>query len=98
MQTGVINHINSAKRNCMLCHTYRNLKPTTDQKELAQNSTKKAYNTLRIVFEDFRNKDADIKQIESVKTVKSLCLDALDACNNCDKQRPKIKEIFINIK
>lgn len=98
MRTELISHINSAKRNCTLCHAYRNLKSTTEQEKITKSSTRKAYNLLNNIFEELKSKDADIKQIENAKKAKSLCLDALDACTNCDKQRPYVKEFFINIK
>jgi len=98
MKTGLSAYFDSAKRNCMLCHTYRNIKPSEDQKEMAQVATKKAYDTLREAFEVLRVEDADIEKLDKVRAAKVLCLDAIDACQTCDKQRPRMKEIFIDIK
>ena len=98
MKSAISSYFDSAKRSCMLCHTYRNLKPSTDQKEMAQTSTQKAYDTLRAAFETLRAEDAGVEKLDKVRAAKVLCLDALDACNSCDKQRPRMKEIFIDIK
>lgn len=98
MKSALTSYFDSAKRSCTLCHTYRNLKPSTDQKELALASTKKAYDLLKVAFKELRNEDSDIQKIEKIKRAKTLCLDAIDACNNCNKQRPRMKEIFIDIK
>jgi hypothetical protein len=61
-------------------------------------STKKAYDALKIAFEELRAEDVSVDKLEKVRAAKVLCLDATDACNNCDKQRPRIKEILIDIK
>jgi hypothetical protein len=98
MKTTLSSYFDSAKRSCMLCHTYRNLKPSVDQKEMALTSAQKAYDALRIAFDELRAEDADVEKLEKVKAAKVLCLDSIDACNSCDKQRPRIKEIFIDIK
>ena len=98
MKSQISAYFDSAKRSCMLCHTYRNLKPGTDQREMAQASTQKAYNALRIAFDTLRTEDIGVEKLDKVRAAKVLCLDALDACNSCDKQRPRIKEILIDIK
>lgn len=82
----------------MLCHTYRNLKPNTDQREMALTASQRAYDALRLAFDMLRAEDAELDKLEKVKSAKVLCLDAIDACQTCDKQRPRIKEIFVNIK
>jgi hypothetical protein len=98
MKTGISSFFDSAKRNCLLCHTYRNLKPSEDQKAMAQTATKKAYDALRVAFDALRTEDATLDKLETVRAAKVLCLDALDSCDTCDKQRPRIKEILIDIK
>lgn len=98
MKSGISSFFDSAKRSCMLCHTYRNLKPSTDQKEMALTSTQKAYDALRVAFDELRAEDAEVEKLDKVRAAKVLCLDAIDACNSCDKQRARVKEIFIDIK
>ncbi|VVB75758.1 Uncharacterised protein [uncultured archaeon] len=98
MKTTLSAYFDSAKRNCMLCHTYRNLRPSDSQKEMAVISTKKAVETLKAAFTALRAEDAELTKLERVKAGKVLCLDALDACATCDRQRPRIKEILIDIK
>ncbi|MCX6803370.1 MAG: hypothetical protein NTY48_02240 [Candidatus Diapherotrites archaeon] len=98
MKTQLQQFFDSTKRNCVLCHTYRNLKPSEDHKEMALVATKRAYAALKEAFEALRQEDATVEKLEKVKAAKVLCLDALDACNTCDKQIPRIKEILIDIK
>jgi len=82
----------------MLCHTYRNFRPSDDQKEMALTSTRKAYDALKIAFEELRAEDISVDKLEKVRAAKVLCLDSIDSCNTCDKQRPRIKEILMDIK
>jgi hypothetical protein len=98
MKQGLSTYFDSAKRNCMLCHSYRNLKPSAEQKEMAQTSTRRAYDALREAFEIMRVNDSPIDKLDKIRAAKVLCLDAIDACEACDKQRPRIKEILIDIK
>lgn len=65
---------------------------------MARTSTRRAYDLLKVAFEQMRIKDAPIEQLETIRAAKVLSLDALDACDSCDKQRPRIKEILIEIK
>jgi len=98
MKSKISTYFDSAKRSCMLCHTYRNLKPSTDQREMAIIASQRAYDALRVAFDTLRTEDAELDKLDKVRAAKVLCLDALDACQTCDKQRPRIKEIFVDIK
>jgi len=98
MKSEISASIDSAKRSCVLCHTYRNLKPSVSQKEMASVATRRAYDILKDAFEELRKRNAPISQLEKVKAAKVLCLDAMDTCDACDKQRPRIKEILVDIK
>ncbi|MEK6959315.1 MAG: hypothetical protein AABW59_04695 [archaeon] len=98
MKSEISTCINSAKRSCVLCHTYRNLKPSVSQKDMATVATRRAYDILKDAFEELRKRNAPIDQLEKVKAAKVLCLDATDACDSCDKQRPRIKEILVDVK
>ncbi len=98
MKTHLQSLIDSAKRNCNMCHTYRNLTPKENYQLLAQDATKNAYNKLKEAFNDLRQNDAPPSQLDKVREVKTLCLDAIDSCRTCDKERPRIKEALIGIK
>jgi hypothetical protein len=98
MQSQISALLNSAKRNCFLCHTYRTFKPSNEQKEMAYVATQRAYDFLKESFEEYRKNDAPLSQLETIKAAKVLALDALDACDSCDKQRPRIREILIEVK
>ncbi len=88
----------TAKRNCYLCHSYRRFRETEPQQQMARVCTRRAYDLLRVAFEELRAKEAPIEQLETVRAAKVLSLDALDACEECDKQRPRIKEILMEVK
>lgn len=98
MKSELTQYFQSAKRNCMLCHTYRNLQPSSDHKEMAVTSTKRAYDLLKTAFEVLRSQDASVQNLEKVRAAKVLCLNSIDSCGACDKQRPRIKELLIDIK
>jgi len=61
-------------------------------------SAKRAYDMLRVAFDTLRASNSPINQLNTIKAAKVLCLDALDSCECCDKQRPRIREILIDIK
>jgi hypothetical protein len=88
----------SAKRNCVLCHTYKTFRPSDTQKEMAMASTKRAYDLLRDAFDIMRKENAPLTQLDAIRAAKVLALDSMDACGSCDKQRPRIKEILIDVK
>lgn len=81
-----------------MCHTYRNLSPKEDYQSMAQDSTKNACNELRRIINELRQNDAPTEQIDKAREIKALCLDAIDACKSCNKERPKIKEALIRVK
>jgi len=98
MKSGISSYFDTARRNCTLCYTYRNFKPSNEQKDLALTSAKRAYEELRSAFDAMRKENASIEKLGKIKLAKGLCLDAIDACSSCDKERPRIKEILIDIK
>jgi len=98
MKSEISTCLNSAKRTCVLCHTYRNLKPSMSQKDMATASVQRAYNLLKSAFDEMRKSNAPIRQLDTLRAAKVLCLDSLDACESCDKQRPRIKEILADVK
>ena len=98
MKSEISTCLNSAKRACVLCHTYRNLKPSMSQKDMAMTSTQRAYDLLRAAFDELRKSNAPIRQLETLRAAKVLCLDSMDACDSCDKNRPRIREILIDVK
>jgi hypothetical protein len=98
MVSEISNAFLTAKRNCFLCHSYRNFRETEPQREMARTSTRRAYDLLRVAFDEMRTNDAPLQQLDTVRAAKVLSLDALEACDTCDKQRPRIKEILIDVK
>ena len=97
MNTELRSSIETAKRSCTRCYSHQNFRPNNDDKNIALNSTKKATDLLRNAFDDLRASDAPIEQLRKVKDAKTYCLDAIDACNSCKKDSPKVKEILLKI-
>ncbi len=88
-----------ARRACSRCYAHKTFRPSNEDKETAQKAVKRARVLLNEAFEEKRKCDeTTIEQINALKEAKIICLDALDTCNNCDKERPRIKEILSNIK
>lgn len=98
MVSELSNAFATAKRNCYLCHAHRRFRETEPQQELARESARKAYDLLKVAFDELRAKDAPGKQLDAVRKAKAITLEALDTCNNCDKERPRMKEILIDVK
>ena len=97
MDNEINSSLDTAKRSCNRCFSQQNFKPSIENKEIAVKATKNATEVLRNKFDELRKKDAPVEEIESAKAGKTLCLDATDACANCNKERPRIKEILLDI-
>ena len=89
--------IETAKRSCNRCFSQQNFKPSIEDKEIALRATKTATQLFRNKFDELRKGDAGVEEIELAKSSKTRCLDATDACNKCNKERPRIKEVLLDI-
>jgi hypothetical protein len=97
MDSELITTIDIAKRSCNRCFSQQNFKPSIEERGIALSSTKKLTNLFRDKFDELRKNDESVEDINSAKHAKTLCLDAIDACATCNKSRPKIKEILIEL-
>ena len=97
MNSEIISTLDTTKRSCNRCFSQQNFKPSIEEKQIALNSTKKLIELYRTKFDTLRKNDASVEEIDSAKFAKTKCLDAVDACNGCNKSKPKIKEILINL-
>lgn len=99
MQTDLSDSFAIAKRACGRCFIQRNLNKPSQDKDIAYKATRRAYDTLKLKFDEKRREDATTyEQLETIKKAKQLCLDAMDCCEACDRERPRIKEQLIDIK
>lgn len=91
--------INSAKRSCNRCYIQKTFRQNNEDKELAQKACKRAINLFREEF-DLKRRSEEItnKQIEDLKIAKSICLDALETCEVCNKNAPRMKNILLELK
>jgi len=97
MDTEINSTVETAKRSCNRCFAQKGFRPNNDDKALALKNTKSATELFRNKFDELRKNDDTVEKINSVKYSKTLCLDAIDACNNCNKERPRIKEILLDL-
>lgn len=91
--------INSAKRNCNRCYVQKTFKQNDEDKKLAQKACKRTIDLFREEFDlKRRSEETTNKQIEDLKIAKGICLDALEACENCNKNAPRMKNILLELK
>jgi hypothetical protein len=89
--------IESAKRSCNRCFSYKTFKPSGSESEGAKRSCRRAYDSLKEEFNELRKVDVSFEELELVKRAKTLSLDAIDACEACTKERPKMKDVLLKI-
>jgi len=97
MDNGIISTVDTAKRSCNRCFAQKGFRPSNEDKEIALKNTKSAAELYRNKFDELRKNDDTVEKINIVKYSKTLCLDAIDACEKCNKERPRIKEILLDL-
>ncbi len=99
MDRELADSISTAKRSCSRCNLQKMMRKNEEDKENAIRASRNAYEVLKRHFEEKRRKEETTpEQLRAIKEGKALCLDAIDACKECDKERPRIKEILETIK
>ncbi len=99
MNYELVESINTAKRCCNRCYIQKTFKQEKGEKELAQKACKRCIDLFRNEFDvKRRSEEISDEQIQSLKTAKSICLDALESCQNCDRSAPKLKNILLELK
>jgi len=94
-------HINleTAKRSCNRCYSFKTFRQNDDEKNICQNALKAAKEELARLYNEIRTKEETTsKQLGDLKQGKNLCMDALEACESCDKSNPLVKQILMEIK
>ena len=91
--------LNTARRACSRCNAHKTFRPNEEDKEIASKAAKRAYKLINEYFDEARRKDeTTLEEINELKEYKRLCLDAVDACKGCDKDRPLIKQMIVDVK
>jgi len=99
MNHELVESINTAKRCCNRCHIQKTFKENDIEKELAQKACKRCIDLFREEFDiRRRNEQTTNEQIETLKTAKIICLDALDSCKACDRSTPRMKNILVKLR
>jgi len=89
--------LDTSKRSCNRCFSQQSFRPNSEDKAIALRYTKNAAEKFRNKFDELRKNDGSVEQINSAKYSKTLCLDAIDACAGCNKEKPRIKEILLDV-
>lgn len=98
MNSIILDSISTAKRNCDKCALGRSFRPSDEDREIARKACKRAADAFRDEFEEKRRaEDTSNDEIISLRTAKSLCLDALEECDSCKKDTPRMKNILNRI-
>jgi len=97
MKTELSTALESAKRNCHLCYTYKNFRPKEEYKVLAHANADKSYMLLGEAFQQIRKTDASVQKMDAIRDARTLCLKAMDLCKTCQKESPKIKETLLGV-
>lgn len=91
--------IGEAKRNCLMCFTYRGFQGERSEKH--REDAAYAMQTLYTIYEQeqntLRRKDAALPEIKKAERNKRICLDAKEACGLCKKDMDRINRMASNI-
>lgn len=98
MKSGISSTFEAARRNCNLCFTYRTFRPRDEYKGAAYDACDRAYRELGEKFNEVRKDDASPQKLDAIRDAKALCLKAMDACESCTKESPRIKEILARVR
>lgn len=90
--------IDAAKKNCTLCMGRSRLRPTDKEKQAALAAVRELKLHYEQQFNSFRKQDSDATSIQNALQNKRKCLDAIDACNSCDKQVDRIARMVKELK
>lgn len=95
----MIPNIATIRRACLLCNTYRLSRPGDNERKLQVisdlNDLVYFYNQQ---FNELRRADAQVSAINKAKENKTLFLDAMTECKNCDKEVDKVNRKLMNFK
>lgn len=98
MNSSITEAIATAKRNCDKCALGRSFKPSSEDREIARKACRRAADEFREEFETKRREEnTSNEEIINLRTAKSTCLDALDECETCKKEMPRMKNIINQI-
>ncbi len=86
-----------ARRECYLCYSYQRIRANDDKKNSALTYVKAAYKEAWDELENLRKGTGTTPQIDRAKKNRIICLDAIDACNSCPKDKPRMKEVLSTI-
>jgi hypothetical protein len=89
--------LKEAKRNCLMCASYKRFKPRDDLREKCLGSLKRLYSAFLDEFNSLRKKDAPAELIQRAWENKTLCLDAISVCEVCNQEFDKVNRLLQKI-
>lgn len=81
-----------------MCYTYKVFQPSDDRKKKTLDGLEELADFYRNEFDSLRRQDADYESITNVRENKSLCLDAISACEECSKEVDKVNRLLLKLK
>jgi len=98
LKTQIEKLLKDAKRNCVFCYGRARLRNTDAEKNQAQNSVKKMQKLYEDNYTSLRKEDAPADWIQKSLDNKRVCMDAIDACNKCDKTVDTLNRQLLKIR
>jgi len=90
--------IEAARKNCVMCMGRSRLRNTDKEKQAALDAVKELKHLFEKQYNHLRKVDADSGSIQKALQNKRKCMDAIDACNGCDKQVDRINRALRGLK
>lgn len=78
--------VNSVKRNCKMCATYRNFQPTGKERPIVKASLKELYDYLMDEYNGLKSSNAPGSEVVRSANNRRFVLDLIDDCNACGKE------------
>lgn len=90
--------IDSVKRNCKMCYTYKNFYPHCKERPIVEASLKTLYNAYLGMYDKLRTANASGKTIMDCQHNRRLMLDASDVCKQCQKDLDHARQMVKGIR
>ncbi|MBI4043701.1 MAG: hypothetical protein HY393_02765 [Candidatus Diapherotrites archaeon] len=98
MQSPLDQAMNSAKKNCKLCHARRTLRATDAERALAREGVQDLISYFAQHYQDLRDENASGTEIQQALQNKRACMDLLSTCDSCDKQVDQVNRALLKLK
>ena len=97
-EEAIARYVADAKRNCMLCMGRVHLRPTDAEQKAALKSVENLVAFFGKQFNELRKQDREADEIQNAIQNKRTCMDAIEICNNCDKNVDRLRRHLANLR